>query len=76
MDRTMEQARLAVASRTMPLFRYDPADEGVFGTRLNLDGNPQHQQILISESDSGQRLTPAHWALTEKRFAGCFSVPG
>jgi len=74
MDCTMEQARLAVASRAMPLFRYDPAGEGVFGTRLNLDGNPQHQQILISEGDGGPRLTPAHWALTERRFAGCFSV--
>jgi pyruvate-ferredoxin/flavodoxin oxidoreductase len=76
MDRTVEQARLAVASRTMPLFRYDPADEGVFGTRLNLDGNPQPQQILISEGDGGQWSTPAHWALTEKRFAGCFSALG
>jgi len=76
MDRTTEQARLAVASRAMPLFRYDPAGEGVFGTRINLEGNPQPQQILISEGDDGQRLTPAHWALTEKRFAGCFSIPG
>ena len=76
MDRTTEQARLAVASRAMPLFRYDPAGEGVFGTRLNLDGNPQPQQILISEGDGEQQLTPAHWALTEKRFAGCFSVLG
>ncbi len=76
MDRTVEQARLAVASRAMPLFRYDPAGEGVFGTRLNLDGNPQPKQILISEGDAGQRLTPAHWALSERRFAGCFSVLG
>ncbi len=76
MDRTMEQARLAVASRAMPLFRYDPAGEGVFGSRLNLDGNPQHQQTLTVEGDDGQELTPAHWAFTERRFASCFSVLG
>ncbi|MDP6674969.1 MAG: 4Fe-4S binding protein, partial [Gammaproteobacteria bacterium] len=74
MDGAMEQARLAVASRAMPLFRYDPTGEGVFGTRLNLEGNPQPQQILLSEGDGEQQLTPVHWALTEKRFAGCFSA--
>jgi pyruvate-ferredoxin/flavodoxin oxidoreductase len=73
-QRTTEQARLAVASRAMPLFRYDPAAEGVFGTRLNLDGNPQPQQILVSGGDGEPPLTPAHWALTEQRFAGCLSV--
>jgi pyruvate-ferredoxin/flavodoxin oxidoreductase len=74
MDGAMEQARLAVASRTMPLFRYDPTGEGVFGTRLDLEGNLQPQQVLISAGDGEQQLTPVHWALTEKRFAGCFSV--
>jgi len=38
---TLEQARLAVATRTFPLFRYDPRGDGVFGTRIELAANPE-----------------------------------
>ncbi len=74
--RTVEQARLAVASRALPLFRYNPAGEGVFGTRLNLDGNPEIGQVLVAEGEGQQGCTPAHWAATEQRFVGRFSVLG
>ncbi len=38
--------------------------------------NDGQQQVRVSESDDEQPLTPAHWALTEKRFAACFSAAG
>ncbi len=60
---TLHQAEQAIASRALPLFAYDPQTEGVFGSRLSLEGNPQ-PRLLWSE---GQ--TPAHWALGEQRFA-------
>lgn len=40
-DQTLEQARLAIATRTFPLFRYDPKGNGVFGTRIELAANPE-----------------------------------
>jgi pyruvate-ferredoxin/flavodoxin oxidoreductase len=70
-DRTLDQARLAVASRAFPLFRYDPDGEGVFGTRIDLDGNPAIEEEWSSD-DSAAALTPAHWAMTEARFKGRF----
>ncbi|MFO7593599.1 MAG: 4Fe-4S binding protein [Pseudomonadota bacterium] len=64
----LAQAKLAVDSRTLPLFRYDPQAEGVFGSRLNLDGNPEPKRDWHND-ESGKAITPAHWALSEKRFA-------
>jgi pyruvate-ferredoxin/flavodoxin oxidoreductase len=37
---TLDLARLALDTRTLPVFRYDPHGEGVFGTRISLGGNP------------------------------------
>ena len=59
-DRTQQRAQAAVACGLWPLFRYDPTRPGVFGSRLDLDGNP---------APDG---TPAHWALGETRFAALF----
>jgi pyruvate-ferredoxin/flavodoxin oxidoreductase len=72
-DQTLRQARLAVASRAFPLFRYDPVGDGVFGTRISLQGN---QDLLETwtNPDDGQSPTPAHWACTEKRFEAYFSI--
>lgn len=64
----LEQAKLALDSRTLPLFRYDPQAEGVFGSRLSLDGNPEPQSVWLHD-DSDKAITPVHWALNEKRFA-------
>lgn len=52
---TIEQARLAVSSRVLPLFRYDPRAEGVFGSRISLDGNPDDDETAVT----GRRL--ADW---------------
>jgi pyruvate-ferredoxin/flavodoxin oxidoreductase len=59
---TVAQAQLAVASHALPLFRYDPGAEGVFGSRISLDGNPASDQTL------------ADWALGQERFAPQFEL--
>ena len=62
---TRLQAELAVASRALPLFRYDPRAEGVFGSRISLDGNPAPDETL-------GLVTLADWALGQERFAPQF----
>ena len=69
---TLAQAQLAVASRTLPLFRYDPRIEGVFGSRISLDGNPAPDQSLAQGEDDENPLTLADWALGQERFASQF----
>jgi pyruvate-ferredoxin/flavodoxin oxidoreductase len=68
---TLYQARLAVDSRAFPVFRYDPEDEGVFGTRLSLDGNPNQRDPWVALDDESV-LTPVSWAMKEQRFRACF----
>ncbi|MCW8841625.1 MAG: 4Fe-4S binding protein [Gammaproteobacteria bacterium] len=65
---TLSQARLAVESRTLPLFRYDPRGEGVFGSRLTLEGNSAAKQEWLQD-ENGKPITPVHWARNEQRFA-------
>lgn len=63
-SKTLEQASKAVETRVFPLFRYDPQREGVFGSRIDMAGNPN-----LDEPWAGNPpLTPADWALTERRF--------
>jgi len=69
---TILQAQLAVASRTLPLFRYDPRAAGVFGSRISLDGNPASDEMLTQSEDGERRLTLADWALGQERFASEF----
>jgi pyruvate-ferredoxin/flavodoxin oxidoreductase len=71
-DRTLERARMATDARVLPLFRYDPKANGVFGSRIDLDGNPAHREPWDLLPD-GTGLTPAHWAVGEARFADLFS---
>jgi pyruvate-ferredoxin/flavodoxin oxidoreductase len=72
-EQTVERARLAVASRVHPLLRYDPSEEGVFGKRIRLDGNPDPERTWTVAA-AGHALTPAHWAVGESRFDDCFSA--
>jgi pyruvate-ferredoxin/flavodoxin oxidoreductase len=67
----LDQARLAVAARVLPLFRYDPRIDGVFGSRITLDGNPAADDKLVAD-DAGNTSTPADWALGQARFASLF----
>ncbi len=64
---TVTTAKAAVASRSLCLFRFDPGGEGTFGTLLDLDGNAAMESPWV-END-GLAMTPAHWALGERRFA-------
>jgi pyruvate-ferredoxin/flavodoxin oxidoreductase len=47
---TVEQAHRALEARVFPLFRYDPLGEGVFGSRLSLEGNPEPSAIWAGEA--------------------------
>jgi pyruvate-ferredoxin/flavodoxin oxidoreductase len=72
-DQTIAQAELTVSSRTMPVFRYDPTGDGVFGSRISLDGNP-HVAEPGSATDGGeQHLNAADWALGQQRFRANFT---
>lgn len=67
----LERARLATLSRLHPLLRYDPAQPGVLGTRLRLDGNPELQAPWTTTPD-GAPLTPVDWCAGEARFESRF----
>lgn len=71
-DTSLEQADLAITSRVMPLFRYDPTGAGVFGSRISLDGNPQLSESMIADADGDRLLTAADWAIGQRRFATHF----
>jgi pyruvate-ferredoxin/flavodoxin oxidoreductase len=71
-ERTLQQAELALNSRAFPLFRYHPEGEGVFGSRIDLEGNPE-PKAAWAENLNGAAMTPADWALTERRFAARFN---
>lgn len=70
-ERTVAQARLAAEARVFPLFLYDPRGEGVFGSRLSLEGNPRPLDAW-GGNGAEEALTPASWALTESRFSDWF----
>ena len=71
-ERTIEQGRLALAARAFPLFLYNPQGDGVFGSRISLDRNPQPLDAWAGNG-AEEALTPASWALTEGRFSGWFT---
>ncbi|MEJ2323058.1 MAG: pyruvate ferredoxin oxidoreductase, partial [Gammaproteobacteria bacterium] len=71
---TLELARLAIDSRTLPLFSYDPHGEGVFGSRISLVGNPGPDSLLAPQGEEGQVRTSADWALAQSRFENQFTV--
>ncbi len=69
-EQSLQQAELATNTRTMPLYRYDPEADGVFGSRISLDGNPVPHESLVQHEET--LLTPADWAFGQERFAGYF----
>ncbi len=69
---TFVQAGRAIGSRALPLFRYDPRADGVFGSRIDLGGNPAGGEALAAAGDTGRPLTLADWALGQERFAAHF----
>ncbi|MES9955501.1 MAG: 4Fe-4S binding protein [Sedimenticola sp.] len=71
-EQTVTQAKRAVEGRAFPLFRYNPEGEGVFGSRIDLDGNPLPREPWALSGDD-QAITPIHWALREARFSAHFT---
>ena len=69
---TLHFARLALHSRTMPVFRYDPHSEGVFGSRISLEGNPAPDETLAPPGEDDRIFTTADWALGQDRFGRQF----
>ncbi len=59
----LSQAKLAVDCRVCPLFTYDPNNDGIFGTCIDITANPNYTSLLVSEE-----LTPTKWASTQHRF--------
>ncbi|MBC8519295.1 MAG: 4Fe-4S binding protein [Gammaproteobacteria bacterium] len=60
-EATIRQAELALNGHATPLFSYNPTADGVFGTRISLEGNPTESRSI------------AEWAISEERFSGQFT---
>lgn len=81
----LTQAQMALKSRTLPALRFDPNSEGVFGTRLSLQGNPEPERLWMNEileyEENGKHdtlaytITFADWAFTQPWFCDHFT-PG
>ncbi len=69
-EQSLQQAELAINTRAMPLYRYDPKADGVFGARISLDGNPLPHESMVQHDES--LLSPADWAFGQRRFASHF----
>ena len=70
---TIDIARLALDTRTLPVFHYDPHGDGVFGSRISLDGNPAPGETRVRPDEDGRDLTPADWAFRQDRFGRQFT---
>jgi len=46
--------------------------EGVFGSRISLDGNPAAEDALAPDEEGERLLTLADWALGQERFGSQF----
>lgn len=73
-DAAGARARAAVDARVHPLLCYDPAGEGVFGSRSSLAGNPDPTEAW-GRGEDGEPFTVAHWAAGETRFDSYFGDP-
>jgi pyruvate/2-oxoacid:ferredoxin oxidoreductase beta subunit/Pyruvate/2-oxoacid:ferredoxin oxidoreductase delta subunit len=74
-DASTRQSKLAVESRTFPLFTYDPRRGPTMAERLSLQGNP----ALRDDWAAGPDGTPVDFlafARTEGRFAPHFAADG
>jgi pyruvate-ferredoxin/flavodoxin oxidoreductase len=64
-DATLARSRQAIEARAHVLFQFDPAADGVFGSRASLEGN-------LEPEPGASRPGLAEWAAGESRFAGHF----
>jgi pyruvate/2-oxoacid:ferredoxin oxidoreductase beta subunit/Pyruvate/2-oxoacid:ferredoxin oxidoreductase delta subunit len=74
-DASTRQSKLAVESRTFPLFTYDPRRGETIAERLSLQGNPALRSDWASAPD-GTPVDFLTFARTEGRFAPHFGPDG
>ena len=74
-DASTRQAKLAVESRTFPLYTYDPRRGASVAERLSLQGNPALREDWASGPD-GTPFDFLAFARTEGRFAPHFAPDG
>jgi len=75
-DRSLTQAKLAVESRTFPLFVYDPRKGDRIRECLSLAGNPAMKQDWYIDPHDNQPVDFVSFARTEGRFARHFNEQG
>lgn len=71
-----QQARLAVNTRTFPLFIYDPRKGSSFKERLSLQGNPAQKDDWYKNPKTGEQVDFLDFARSEGRFAKQFDKEG
>ncbi len=74
-DASARQSKLAVESRTFPLFNYDPCRGTTVAERLSLQGNPALKDDWATAPD-GTPIDFLAFARTEGRFAPHFAADG
>jgi pyruvate/2-oxoacid:ferredoxin oxidoreductase beta subunit/Pyruvate/2-oxoacid:ferredoxin oxidoreductase delta subunit len=74
-DASARQAKLAVESRTFPLYTYDPRRGPSIAERLSLQGNPALKEDWATAPD-GTPIDFLAFARTEGRFAPHFAPDG
>ena len=75
-DASARQARLAVDSRTFPVFVHDPRKGQRLSERLDLRMNPAIYDDWYTDPKTGQPLTFIDFARSEQRFAKHFDKDG
>jgi pyruvate-ferredoxin/flavodoxin oxidoreductase len=75
-DQAAAQARLAVDSRTFPIFMCDPRAGDRLRERLDLRGNPSLREDWFKDPKSGNPVDFFAYARSEGRFAGHFNASG
>jgi len=70
------QARLAVDTRTFPIFIYDPSKGSSFKERLSLQGNPNPKDDWYVNPKTSEEITFIDFARTEGRFSKAFDKDG
>ncbi len=75
-EMSAHQARLAVDTRTFPLFIYDPRKGETIRERLSLKGNPAVKEDWYRDPKTGEVYNFITFARTEGRFAKQFDKEG
>jgi pyruvate/2-oxoacid:ferredoxin oxidoreductase beta subunit/Pyruvate/2-oxoacid:ferredoxin oxidoreductase gamma subunit/NAD-dependent dihydropyrimidine dehydrogenase PreA subunit len=74
-DQAVTHAKLAVESRSFPIFLYDPRKGEKISERLSLQGNPAMKEDWAKDKN-GEPLDLVAFARTEGRFARHFDAEG